>query len=167
MVFTAIDHNLFKTRIKAIIDGDIKLVDKDNPSKSLLRQVIVGTPPNKDYANLSHPALVITNSERWMEEKHRGPDSAAGARSSVETVIRYDCILTVQMDNSNEAEKEVDRFWKLFEERMYQFVTLELPAGGSPLCKDIIFEVIRRIPQLEGQEIDGFIATLTILVDPN
>lgn len=166
MVFVAIDHNKFKTRIKEIIEGTTTLFDVANPSKSLLRQVIVGTPPNKDYHDLNHPALVITNSERWMEERHRGPD-VANARSSVQTTIRYDILLLVQMDDSNEAEKEVDRFWKAFEERMYNFLTLEQVAGGDPLCKDIIFEKTRRIPQLEGQEIDGFISTIQILVDPN
>ncbi len=156
------DSNLTKTRIKAILDADPLLVGK---TKDFIRTVLVGTPPNKDYADLNHPAIVITNAERWMEEKHRGPDVGT-VRSSVALTARYDIILVVQMDDYNEAEKEVDRFWVLLEKRLYDFITLELPTGGSPLCKDIIFERTRRIPQLEGQEIDGFIATLTVLVDP-
>jgi len=122
MTIVAIDHQKIKKRIKAIIDGDILLVDVNNP-KDKIRQVLVGTPPNKDYKDLHHPAIVITNSERWMEEKNRGP-VVANQKTSVATTVRYDIILTVHMDDSNAAEAEVDRFWKLLEQRLYDFSTL-------------------------------------------
>jgi len=166
LVFTAIDNNKNKVRIKKIIDLDTALVDKDNPDGKL-RSVLVGTPPNRDYKDQHHPALVITNSERWMEERNRGP-VITNKKSSVAVTVRYDFILTVHMDDANAAEKEVDRLWPLIEQRMYDFATLRLPPGlTDPLCKDILFTPIRRIPQMEGQEIDGFRATLEVLIDPH
>lgn len=166
MVFTAIDHNKIKVRIKAIIDLDTVLVDDDSP-KGKIRQVLVGTPPNKDYKDLTHPAIVITNSERWMEEQNRGP-VVANKKTSVATTVRYDIILVVHNEDSNAAEKELDKFWPLLEQRLYDFATLRLPPGDTdPLCKDILFENTRRIPQYQGQEIDGFRATLKVIIDPH
>ena len=163
MPFTAIDNNANKVRIKAIIDKDTTLVDKANPAGKL-RQVMVGTPPGDDYNDLNHPALVITNSDRWMEEKIRGP--VIGRKiSSIDVIVRYDLILTVHKDQSNEAEKEVDRFFKLLEEGLYKFANLQNPVGGTdPLCDSIEFTVTQRIPQFKGQEIDGFKTTMTVTI---
>jgi len=166
MVFAAILPNTIKTRIKDIIDADTALVDKTDP-KNKIRQVLVGTPPNKEYKDLTHPAIVITNSERWMEEKNRGP-VVANKKTSVATTIRFDIILVVHMEDSNAAEKEVDRFWPLLEQRLYDFATLRKASDGTdPLCKDILIENVRRIPQMQGQELDGFTATLTVMIDPH
>lgn len=164
MTIVAIDHNAIKTRIKDIIEAET--TNLFGPDKKKIREVVVGTPPNKDYKDLNHPAIVITNSERWMEERPRGP-VISNQKSSVAATVRYDIILTVHMDDSNEAEKEVDRLWKLLEERLYDFSTLRKTDNTDPLCKDILFETVRRIPQMQGQEIDGFRATLSITVDPN
>lgn len=166
MVFAAIDNNKIKVRIKAIIDLDTALVD-DTAPKGKIREVLVGTPPNKDYKDLTHPAIVITNSERWMEEQNRGP-VITNKKTSVATTVRYDIILVVHNEDSNAAEKELDKFWPLLEQRLYDFATLRLPPGlTDPLCKDILFENVRRIPQYQGQEIDGFRATLKIIIDPH
>lgn len=165
MTIVAIDSNDHKVRIKAILEADSAFFDKTAP-KGKVRQVLVGTPPNKDYNDLSHPAVVITDNERWMEEKHRGPDSGT-VRTSVETTLRYDIILTVQNEDAPAAEKEYNRLWKILEETLYDHITLEQPGGGDPLCKDLIFEVTRRMPQYQGMEIDGFRAVLKVLVDPN
>lgn len=161
MVYTAIDNNANKVRIKAIIDTEINLVDKDNP-KDKLREVRVGAPPNNDYKDLHHPALTITNSERWMEEQRRGPVKDR-IKSSVTITVRYDLILTVHKEVSESAEKEVDRLFKLIEERLYKFDNLQKPTDGTdPLCNSLILETTRRIPQFVGQEIDGFKSTLTV-----
>lgn len=165
MTIVAVDPNKLKTRIKSIIDGDIKLVDSTKP-KDKIRTVLVGTPPNKEYKDLHHPAIVITNSERWMEEKNRGP-VIDNKKSSVAVTIRFDIILVVHMEDSNAAEKEVDRFWPLLEQRLYDFATLRNIDGTDPLCKDILLENTRRIPQMQGQELDGFTATLTVIIDPH
>lgn len=165
MTIVAIDNQAIKVRIKDIIEADADLVDPDKKDKTKLRTVLVGTPPNKDYKDLTHPALVITNAERWMEEKNRGP-IIANVKTSVAAIVRYELILTVQADDSNAAEKDVDRLWKLIEERMYDFTTLRTTGNLDPLCKDILFEIVRRIPQMEGQEIDGFRATLKVEIDP-
>lgn len=166
MAIVAIDNNKIKTRIKNILEVAGSFFDKDSP-KGKVRQILVGTPPNKDYKDLTHPALVITNSERWMEETNRGP-VVANKKTSVATTVRYDLILTVQMEDSNAAEKEVDRLWILLEQRLYDFATLRKPSDDTdPLCKDILFTPIRRIPQFQGQEIDGFRATLEVLIDPH
>ena len=73
MVFAAIDSNDFKVRIKAIMENDTAFFDAANP-KGKVRQVLVGTPPGKDYNDLTHPAVVITDNERWMEtvQKFKG-----------------------------------------------------------------------------------------------
>ena len=166
MPYTAIDNNAIKVRVKKIIDTEIKLVDTANP-KDKLRTVLVGTPPNNNFKDLNHPALVITNSERWMEEEHRGPEKDR-AITSISTIVRYDLILTVQKDDSIDAEKEVDRLFKLIEERLYQFTNLQKPADGlDPLCNSILLETTRRIPQLQGQEIDGFRSTLKVTIYPH
>jgi len=165
MTIIAIDSNNFKVRIKALLEADTAFFDAANP-KGKVREVRVGTPPNKDYKDLHHPAVVITDNERWMEEKHRGPDSGT-VRTSVETTIRFDIVLVVQNEDAPAAEKEYNRLWKVLEETLYDHITLEAVGGGSPLCKDILFEHTRRIPQMQGQEIDGFIGTLKVLVDPN
>lgn len=165
MVYTAIDNNTVKVRVKAIIDTDTLLVDKDNPEDKL-REVLVGAPPNNEYKDLHHPALVITNSERWMEEQRRGP-VIARVKTSVTATVRYDLILTVHKEESHDAEKEVDRLFKLIEERLYKFDNLQNPVGGTdPLCNSLILETIRRIPQFIGQEIDGFKATLAVEILP-
>ena len=164
MTIVAIDHNAIKTRIKDIIEADT--TNLFGADKAKIRQVVVGTPPNKDYKDLNHPAIVITNSERWMEESNRGP-VISNSKSSVRTIVRYDLILVVHTDDAPEAEKEVDRLFKLLEQRLYDFATLRNTGGTDPLCKDILFEIIRRIPQMQGQEIDGFIATLRVEIDPN
>lgn len=167
MVYTAIDNNAVKVRIKLIIDSTTTLVNKTTPSKSLLRQVRVGAPPNNEYKDLNHPALVITNAERWMEEQRRGP-VIARAKSSVSTVVRYDIILVVHKEVSESAEKEVDRLFKLIEEQLYKFDNLQKPVDGTdPLCNSLILETTRRIPQFVGQEIDGFKATLSVEILPN
>lgn len=167
MVYTAIDNNAVKVRIKLIIDSTTTLVDKDNPKKTLLREVTVGAPPNNEYKDLHHPALVITNSERWMEEQRRGP-VIARAKTSVSTVVRYDLILTVHEEESRDAEKKVDNLFKLIEEQLYKFDNLQNPTGGvDPLCNSLILETTRRIPQFVGQEIDGFKATLAVEILPN
>lgn len=165
MTIVSIDSNDFKVRIKNILEADAIFFDAANP-KGKVREILVGTPPNKDYKDLHHPALVITDNERWMEEKHRGPDNGT-VRTSVETILRYDIILVVQNEDAPAAEKEYNRLWKLLEQSLYDHITLEAPGGGDPLCKDILFEFARRIPQMQGQEIDGFKATLKVLVDPN
>lgn len=165
MTIVAIDSNDFKVRIKAILEADTAFFDKDNP-EGKVREVLVGTPPNKDYKDLHHPAIVITDNERWMEEKHRGPDEGT-VRTSIETILRFDLTLTVHNDDAPAAEKEYNRLRKILQETLYDHITLEAPGGGSPLCKDILFEYTRRIPQMQGQEIDGFTATLKVLVDPN
>lgn len=165
MTIVAIDNNKIKVRIKDILEADAAFFDKNNP-KGKVREVIVGTPPNKNYKDLHHPALVITNSERWMEEQNRGP-VIANKKSSVATIVRYDLILTVHNEDSNAAEKELDRLWPLLEQRLYDFSTLETVALADPLCKDILFENTRRIPQYQGQEIDGFRATLKVIIDPH
>ncbi len=163
MVYTALDNNATKVRIKAIIDADTTLVDENNP-KNKLRDVIVGVPPGDDYNDLNHPALVITNAERWMEEKIRGP-VIARVISSVDVIVRYDLILTVHKDQSNEAEKEVDRLFKLLEEALYKFANLQNPVDGTdPLCDSIVFTTTQRIPQFKGQEIDGFKTTMTVTI---
>ena len=166
MPYSAIDNNAIKVRVKKIIDTEILLVDKDNP-KDKLRTVLVGTPPNNDFKDQIHPALVITNSERWMEESHRGVEINR-TMTSIGTIVRYDLILTVQKDDSIDAEKEVDRLFKLIEERLYQFTNLQNPTGGTdPLCNSILLETTRRIPQLQGQEIDGFRSTLKVTIYPH
>lgn len=166
MVYTAIDNNAIKVRIKLIIDKDLKLVDKDNPDDKL-REVKVGAPPNNDYKDLHHPALIITNSERWMEQKKRGTVQAR-TKSSVTVIVRYDLVLTVHKDESKDAEKEVDRLTKLIEERLYQFDNLQNPTDGTdPLCQEILLENFRRIPQFTGQEIDGFRASLVVTIYPH
>ena len=166
MPFTAIDNNAIKVRIKKIIDTEIKLVDPTN-TKDKLRTVLVGTPPNNDFKDQTHPALVITNSERWMEEKHRGTEQNR-TMSSVSTIVRYDLVLTVHKEDSPDAEKEVDRLFKLIEERLYAFTNLQDPTGGTdPLCNSILLETTRRIPQLQGQEIDGFKSTLLVEILPH
>ena len=161
MVYTAIDNNAVKVRIKKIIDATTTLVDKDNP-KGKLREVRVGAPPNNDYKDLHHPALVITNSERWMEESHRG-------HAGVTTMVRYDIILIVHQEVSESAEKEVDRFFKLIEEQLYKFDHLDDPAtpGTDPQAREFILETTRRIPQFIGQEIDGFKSTMTVEILPH
>lgn len=163
MTIVAVDNNKIKTRIKDVLEGDSTLFGKD---KSKIREIVVGTPPNKDYNDLSHPALVVTNSERWMEESNRGP-VIDNEKTSVRATVRYDIILTVHMDDSNAAEKEIDRLWILFEQRLYKFATLRKIDGTDPLCKDILIEYVRRFPQMQGQEIDGFRATLAVLLDPS
>lgn len=166
MTIISIDNNKIKTRIKDILEADPLFFNAANP-KGLVRQIVVGTPPNKDYTDLNHPALVITNAERWMDESNRGV-IVANQKTSVAAVVRYDIILTVHNEDSNAAEKEVDRFWPLLEQRIYDFTTLRKASDDTdPLCKDLIFENIRRIPQLEGQEIDGFKATLKLIIDPH
>lgn len=166
MPYTAIDNNEIKVRIKKIIDTEILLVDKKKP-KTTIRTVLVGTPPNNNFKDLNHPALVITNSERWMEEKHRG-EEANRTMSSVSTIVRYDLVLTVHKEDSIDAEKDVDKFFKLIEERLYQFTSLQDPTDGTdPLCNSILLETTRRIPQLQGQEIDGFKSTLTVEILPH
>lgn len=166
MAIVAIDHNKNKVRIKDILEADSNFFDKTAP-EGKVRQIIVGTPPNKDYKDLHHPALIITNSERWMEEQNRGP-VVANKKTSVATTVRYDIILTTQNEDSNAAEKELDRLWPLLEQRLYDFATLRKASDGTdPLCKDILFENTRRIPQYQGQEIDGFRATLKVLIDPH
>lgn len=167
MVYTAIDNNAVKIRIKEIIDATTTLVDKAAPSKSLLRLVQVGAPHNNNYEDLTHPALVITNAERWMEEQRRGP-VIGRAKTSISTVVRYDLILTVHEEESQDAEKKADSFFKLIEEQLYKFDNLQKPSDGTdPLSNSLLLETIRRIPQFVGQEIDGFKATLAVEILPN
>lgn len=160
MVFTAIDIDKVKVRIKEIIDADILLVDKEKP-KGKLRTVKVGAPPNNDYKDQTHPALRITNAERLMEEVHRG-------HAGITTKLRIELILTVHEDVSEKAEKESDRFFKLLEEQLYKFAHLEKPSDSTdPLCKEFVLETTRRVPQSVGQEIDGFKATMAIEIHPH
>jgi len=164
MTIVSIDNQKIKKRVKAIIEDDTTLFGKD---AAKIRQVIVGTPPNQEYRDLHHPAIVITNSERWMEEENRGP-VVNNQKTSVKAIARYDIILTVQMEDSNKAEAEIDRLWILFEQQLYKFATLRNPTGGlDPLCEDILLENTRRIPQFQGSEIDGFKSTLKVLINPN
>lgn len=164
MAIVAIDHQKIKKRIKAIIEAEPLLFAK---TKTTIREVLVGTPPNKDYKDLSHPAMVITNSERWMEEENRGP-VISNQKTSIKATVRYDIILVVHSEDAPEAEALSDALWILFEQQLYKFATLREPTGlTDPLCKDILLENTRRIPQLQGSEIDGFRSTLKVLIDPN
>ena len=161
MVFTAIDINAIKVRIKKIVDAEILLVDTAKP-KGKLREVKVGAPPNNNYKDLTHASLRITNSERWMEELHRG-------HAGITTILRVDLILTVHKEVSEAAEKEVDRFFQLLENQLYKFDQLDDPAapGTDPLCHEFVLETTRRVPQFIGQEIDGFKTTMVIEIHPH